>query len=102
MLGNIVPACAQCDDSKRDLRFDECATGGAPNSPRSRGVPDIEGRLNRIREYVAAYSYAPQEPVSRLTAEELKEYELIRSELKDIREHFDQLVSSYRAHTGGR
>jgi len=102
VLGNIVPACAKCDDSKRDLRFDEWATGDAPNSPRSRGVPDVERRLDRIREYVEAYSYAPREPGARLTPDELQEYELIRSELKSMRVHVDQLVSSYRARTGGR
>src|SRR3990172_4325227 len=33
VLGNIVPACSKCDDSKRDLLFEEWARSTAPGSP---------------------------------------------------------------------
>ena len=40
MLGNMVPACATCDDSKGGLPYDVWALGGAPNSPQTRSVRD--------------------------------------------------------------
>lgn len=102
VLGNVVPACSKCDDSKRDLLFDEWAVCSAPNSPRSRGVPDIEGRLHRIREYASRYDYAPLPPEKRLDADELRQFEVIRQDLSRLRRDVDKLIAMYRGRTGLR
>jgi hypothetical protein len=44
VLGNMVPACARCDDSKRSLPFEEWMTSEAEGSPQRRGINDIAGR----------------------------------------------------------
>ena len=54
----MVLACAQCDDSKQATEFEQWMTGDAPRSPKSRGVLDIESRVQRIREYVRHHKYA--------------------------------------------
>lgn len=57
VLGNMVPACARCDDSKRDLPFQEWMTCDAKGSPKSRGVDDIAERVERINAYVHYFGY---------------------------------------------
>ena len=34
VIGNMVPACAKCDDSKRDIAFDVWMQSDSPNSPK--------------------------------------------------------------------
>ena len=38
VLGNMVPACARCDDSKQAFPFEEWMVSDAKWSPKSRGV----------------------------------------------------------------
>jgi len=99
-LGNIVPACAKCDDSKQDSPFEVWALGSAPNSPRSRAVRDIDRRLSKIREYVAKYSYSPRPPEERLNSEELRQFEILRADLQRLRGDFDAFITLYRQRTG--
>lgn len=101
-LGNLVPACGRCDDSKRDLPFEVWTLGSAPNSPRTRGVPDLDHRLARIREYVAKYAYRPRIPEERLTAEDLRQFEVLREDLRKLRKDFDTFIALYRRRTGLR
>ncbi len=102
MLGNIVPSCARCDDSKRDLPFDGWALSSAPNSPRTRGVADVNRRLARIREYMAKYEYRPRRPEERLAEAELRQFEVLRGDLRKLRRDFDAFIAVYRGRTGLR
>lgn len=99
-MGNIVPACARCDDSKRDLPFEVWAVSNAPNSPRTRGIPDLDYRLSRIREYVARYAYEPRMPEKRLNREELRQFGLLREDLRRLRRDFDAFIALFRQRTG--
>ena len=100
ILGNIVPACARCDDSKRDLPFEVWALGDAPNSPQTRGVPDLAHRLARVRDYVAKYAYQSRTPEQRLNEEELHQFALLREDLRKLRKDFDALIALFRKRTG--
>lgn len=100
MLGNMVPACNKCDDSKQHHPFDEWALGDAPGSPRTRGVTDLEAKLFRIREYVAMFEYVAREPEERLTPDELKQYALIRSDLQRLRRDVDKFIAMHREAPG--
>lgn len=101
-LGNIVPACAKCDDSKRDLPYEEWAMSSAPGSPASRGIEDLPGRLAVIRSYVLKYGYRPLPPEERLAPEELAQFAVLREDLRRLRRDFDQFISLYRTRTGLR
>ena len=100
MLGNMVPACATCDDSKGGLPYDVWALGGAPNSPQTRGVRDIDRRLSKIREYVAKYSYTARPPEERLNTEELRQFEILHADLQRLRGDFDAFITLYRQRPG--
>jgi len=106
VLGNIVPACAKCDDSKRHLDYDEWARSSAPSSPRSRGVPDLEARLARIRGYAAAYNYSPRLPTERLTSQQMEHYQRIQQSLEQLKCDINQFLEGYheesRRNGGGR
>ena len=102
VLGNMVPACSLCDDSKRHHPYMEWAYSDVPGSPKTRGIPDLDQRLTRIQAYVAHYEYAPQPLTTRLAPSELEELESIREVLLAARRQFEELVSAYRARTGSR
>lgn len=99
-LGNMVPACATCDDSKGSSRVDVWALGDAPKSPRTQGVRDIDRRLSKIREYVAKYSYTARPPEERLNTEELRQFEILHANLQRLRGDFDAFIRLFRKSTG--
>lgn len=102
VLGNMVPACSKCDDSKGDQPFEAWALGSAPGSPRSRGVADLEQRLAKLRDYAASYAYRPRAPHERLNAEEMRQLEVLRADLARARKDFDDLILCFRARAGLR
>ena len=101
VLGNVVPACARCDDSKRDKPYAEWALSATPGSPRSRGVLDIEQRLERIEAYATHHEYVPALPAERLSEEELRQYERIQEDLARLRADIDRFIVLYRERAHG-
>ena len=102
VLGNMVPACARCDDSKGDKPFEEWMISDAKQSPRSRGVGDIEDRIDLIRVYVHHYGYRVRTLDERLNEEERERLVGIQSDLQALRDEVDSLIEDYRARTGSR
>jgi hypothetical protein len=100
VIGNMVPACAQCDDSKRDVPFDEWMRSNNEFSPKSRGVPGVEGRIAAIQAYVAHYSYQVVDLEQRLTPDELKRLGEIRDDLSGVRKKIESLIADFRKRTG--
>jgi hypothetical protein len=100
VLGNIVPACAKCDDSKQHRPFAEWMQGDAPLSPKSRGVQDIEERIARIRAYAQEFEYAHSRLEDRLKGEEKERLETIRASLAQARDGLEALIADYRARKG--
>lgn len=100
VIGNMVLACARCDDSKRDLPYEEWALHVSQGSPTSRGVEDVEDRLARIKAYMQHYNYAPRFLSERLSAEELQALTTIRAKLQEVRSEIDTLIQEYRSRTG--
>lgn len=96
VLGNVVPACARCDDSKRDQPFAGWALSAAPGSPHSRGVPDIKRRLERIADYAAHYEYLPALPADRLSEAELEQWDRIQEDLARLRADVDRFLELHR------
>ena len=82
--GNMVLSCSACDDSKAQTGFEAWMRGGAARSPKSRNIPDIDGRVSRLREYQTHFGY-----VARTMAERLNENE--RTQLDGLLGRLDQL-----------
>jgi hypothetical protein len=100
VVGNIVPACARCDDSKQHRPFAEWMQGDAPLSPKNRGVKDIDERIACIRAYAQEFGYSPTDLERRLTSEEAERLGKVRGALAKARDDLDALIADYRARTG--
>ena len=100
VLGNMVPACARCDDSKRSLPFEEWMSGHAQGSPQSRGVGDVTERIQRIQAYVQHFGYRVNPLEERLDEAELDRLAEIRLRLAELRQEVDALIRDYRQRTG--
>jgi len=100
VLGNMVPACARCDDSKRAEPFEEWMTSGVNGSPQSRGIADVAQRIERIKAYVQHFDYRVRTLEERLDGQELEKLEAIQSLLQELREDVDTLIGDYRDRTG--
>lgn len=99
VLGNMVLACSQCDDSKQGKSFEEWMNGGAPLSPKSRGIEDIDKKIECIHNYVRHFNYSSRNMEDRLDERELERLRIIRSKLREVRDDIEILISEYRART---
>ena len=99
VLGNMVPACACCDDSKRHVPFEEWMLCDAQGSPTSRGVEDVAGRVARIQAYVQQFGYRVRPLEERLDEGERERLARIQADLQRLRSEVDSLIADYRART---
>lgn len=95
VLGNMIPACSSCDDSKRDLRFDEFMSSDLTNSPKSKGTQDISERKENIYSYMKHFKYTPKMLEERLNEEEMKRYQSLMTKLKSLRKEADKIIEDY-------
>jgi len=99
VLGNMVPACSSCDDSKAQGVFETWMLGSAPRSPASLGVTDIEQRISKLLAYRTAFGYTVTPEEHRLTAEELRDLAALRAGLQKLREDADDLARRFARRT---
>lgn len=52
-IHNLVPACGKCNQSKGNKNWRDWMVGPAVLSPKTREVPDLPDRLERLAEYEA-------------------------------------------------
>ena len=50
-IGNLVPSCSKCNQSKGASDWRTWMTGSARQSPHTRGVPDLDDRVARLDNY---------------------------------------------------
>ena len=50
-IHNLVPACGKCNQSKGNKNWREWMLSDAKLSPKSRQVPDIDDRIDRLEKY---------------------------------------------------
>jgi hypothetical protein len=101
VLGNMVLSCQKCDDSKCDKDFATWMVSDVENSPKTRGVIDIEKRIERIRSYMQHYGYVPRMLEDCLTEQETQELAKIMTNLVEIREAMEDLIAVYRNRMNG-
>ena len=96
-IGNMVPACGACDDSKQNNNFEEWMTGNAPKSPRARGISDLESRIDKIKRYASEYGYTPRQPSDRLCESELRQFETLNEDLEKLRKRIEAFIEDKKA-----
>lgn len=50
-IQNLVPACGKCNQSKGNKEWEKWMNSDAVLSPKTRGVVDLEERIERLKEY---------------------------------------------------
>lgn len=50
-IANLVPSCQPCNSSKGNSSWRNWMAGNAPQSPTSRGVPDLQSRMQRLEAF---------------------------------------------------
>lgn len=50
-IANLVPACGKCNQSKRNSNWKEWMLSDAKKPPKTRGIPDLEKRIQIIEKY---------------------------------------------------
>ena len=102
VIGNMVPACGVCDDSKAERDFEVWMCREGNNSLAARGVGDVEGRVEKIREYVRHFGYSARPLEERLDEPERAQLDVIRRKADSLRHDTERLIEAYRRRNGGR
>jgi len=50
-IANLVPACQPCNSSKGNARWREWMAGGAPQSPTTRGIQNVQARIALLEAF---------------------------------------------------
>jgi len=100
VLGNMVLACARCDDSKQHFEFEEWMTSSGRFSPQSQGVKDLQNRINKIKSYVDHFGYQPRHLDERLDSVEREKLEEIKESMGEIRAEVEELIRNHREVSG--
>jgi len=94
VLGNMVPSCAPCDDSKSKSDF---ATWLRAQVSRGRiSAKSGEERIARLHAYNEHFGYVPTELSSRLAAEDAAQLTELRSRLLTLRRDVEAFLARVR------
>lgn len=102
VLGNMVPACSKCDDSKRHIAFEVWMQSDFPNSPKSRGIENIQERIERINAYTQHFAYKVRPLETRLTTDELTKLGQVRISILQTRKECEDLIADYSKRINGK
>ena len=102
VVGNMVPSCSRCDDSKQHLEFESWMVSDAKYSPRSLGVVDVAERISQIKAYMAHFGYRPKTIEERLSEDERRTLDKIQLKLSVIRNELERLIEDHRNREAGR
>jgi hypothetical protein len=80
--GNLVPACARCDDSKQNRTLEEWALSLSTYKPPDRKLVNIQKRLS---SYQKKFSYSPKDFEKKMTKAQRALYKNFREKLAELR-----------------
>lgn len=55
-IHNLVPACGKCNQSKGSSYWYDWMISDAPLSPKSKGIPDLNERIERLKKFEEKYT----------------------------------------------
>jgi hypothetical protein len=84
VIGNIVPSCQKCNDAKTNRNWEEFMNNSLS--------PDVyRVRKKAIDNHIKKYNYILEDPLSRFSAEQKDEYNIILSDWKMLHERAKKL-----------
>lgn len=101
-IANLVPACGKCNQSKGNSNWKEWMLGDAKKSPKTRGIVDLQERINTIEKY-DNYFHKTIVNLEELAGEELwdkynKSYNAIISEMESTQKILDEIKQKISNH----
>lgn len=102
-ISNLVPACGKCNQSKTNKRWDEWISGPAARSPASRGIKDLDRRIDRLKVYETAWDDVEQLDLAEIVghdrwAEYWQRLDAIEAAMREAQEYSLDLREAVRAH----
>jgi HNH endonuclease len=98
VLGNMVPACGPCDDSKAHRNFETWLR----ERNMDQNAIDVEEQLAKLHQYMQAYRYVPTLLEDRLTKTELLRFGEVIKKLAALRMEADILITEYKSRASSR
>ncbi|MGH2359363.1 MAG: HNH endonuclease [bacterium] len=95
VVGNMVPACQRCDDSRQDNPFDAWMVSNAQHSPKTRGTSDLDERITRLRAYAEHFGYKTRPVEERCRPTELPRLEDLRSRAAALRKEIEEFIRDF-------
>lgn len=96
-IGNLVPSCGKCNQSKGNQNWLTWMQGSAKLSPKSRGKPCIEDRIARLKNYEKSQMIHPINFEAMVGAEEWEEYWATYDRLVEALRASQQLADQLKA-----
>lgn len=102
--GNMVPACAPCNQSKSGRPWATWITSRARRSPATRGIADLEDRIAVLKQFEAEFPHELFDFEQRAGAELWREYwrqrDAVLEALRDAQSIADKIQQRYRETAG--
>ena len=99
-IGNLVPACGKCNQSKRNKYWRDWILSDAPRSPKSRGIEDLGARIKRLEVYE---QWKPRDTIdfesivgAELWAEHWRNWEAVLTALKTSQDLAERIRDAIR------
>lgn len=100
VLGNMVPACQSCDDSKGSRAFDSWMMARASAKPDALWAADTAARIDRLRAYQRQFKYEATKAESRLSPERRAQFDELVRRTKELQREIEAFLRTPR--DGGR
>lgn len=96
VLGNVVPACQVCDDSKRDVDYKEWMQSNVERSPKTRGVKNLSQRIDAIENYMKRFRYDHRSLPQRLSQTEQAKLGALQSKIEGLKKEVESFIREFR------
>jgi hypothetical protein len=83
VVGNLVPACPSCDDSKQNLTLDEWAAGNGKHRPSTSRLQAIH---ESIKRYVKKFGYVERHFEAKMDKNTRQKYRRLTDALQAVRQ----------------
>lgn len=95
-IGNLVPSCGKCNQSKGNKHWETWMRSSARHSPATRQIPDLDRRIERLRDYERWKQRQPLDLESILDPEKLQVHWHHLDQIAELMADSQQFASELR------